>query len=50
MTQAGAVAFDNAGVLLGVVLSQLNREGAPMIISVMDPASIDMKTMVNIQA
>jgi trimethylamine--corrinoid protein Co-methyltransferase len=46
MTQAGAVAFDNAGILLGVVLSQLNREGAPMIISAMNPASIDMKTMV----
>jgi len=46
MTQAGAVAFDNAGVLLGIVLSQLNREGAPIIISAMDPASIDMRTMV----
>jgi trimethylamine--corrinoid protein Co-methyltransferase len=46
MTQAGALAFDNAGILLGVVLSQLNREGSPMIISAMNPASIDMKTMV----
>jgi trimethylamine--corrinoid protein Co-methyltransferase len=46
MTQAGALAFDNAGILLGIVLSQLNREGAPMIISAMNPASIDMKTMV----
>jgi trimethylamine--corrinoid protein Co-methyltransferase len=46
MTLAGAVAFDNAGVLLGVVLSQLNREGAPMIISAMNPISLDMKTMV----
>jgi trimethylamine--corrinoid protein Co-methyltransferase len=46
MTQAGALAFDNAGILLGVVLSQLNREGTPMIISAMNPASIDMKTMV----
>ncbi len=47
MTQAGAVAFDNAGVLLGIVVSQLNREGAPMIISAMDPASLDMRTMVS---
>jgi trimethylamine--corrinoid protein Co-methyltransferase len=47
MTQAGAVAFDNAGVLLGIVISQLNREGAPMIISAMDPASMDMQTMVS---
>lgn len=47
MTQAGAVAFDNAGVLLGIVVSQLNREGAPMIVSAMDPASLDMRTMVS---
>lgn len=46
MTQAGAVAYDNAGVLLGIVISQLNREGAPMIVSAMDPASLDMRTMV----
>jgi len=47
MTQAGAIALDNAGMLVGLVLSQLTREGAPMIISAMDPASIDMKTMVS---
>lgn len=29
ITMAGAVALDNAGVLLGLVLSQLRREGAP---------------------
>ncbi len=46
MTLAGALAFDNAGVLLGVVLSQLKREGAPMIVSAMNPISIDMQTMV----
>jgi trimethylamine--corrinoid protein Co-methyltransferase len=46
MTLAGALAFDNAGILLGVVLSQLNREGAPIITSAMNPISIDMKTMV----
>ena len=46
MTLAGALAYDNAGILLGVVLSQLNREGAPIIISAMNPVSIDMKTMV----
>jgi trimethylamine--corrinoid protein Co-methyltransferase len=47
MTQAGAIALDNAGILVGLVLSQLTREGAPMIISAMDPASIDMRTMVS---
>jgi len=46
MTQAGAVALDNAGILAGLVLTQLKREGAPYIISAMDPAALDMRTMV----
>jgi len=45
MTQVGAVALDNAGVLLGLVLSQLNREGAPYIMPGMPPAPMDMRTM-----
>ncbi|MDI6769551.1 MAG: trimethylamine methyltransferase family protein [Anaerolineales bacterium] len=47
MTMAGAVALDMAGGLLGLVLAQLNREGAPFIVSAMDPAALDMKTMVS---
>ena len=47
MTMAGAVALDLAGGLLGLTLSQLNREGAPFIASAMDPAALDMKTMVS---
>jgi trimethylamine---corrinoid protein Co-methyltransferase len=47
MTTAGAVALDLAGGLLGLTLAQLNREGAPFIISAMDPAALDMKTMVS---
>jgi trimethylamine--corrinoid protein Co-methyltransferase len=47
ITQAGAVALDNAGVLLGLVLSQLNREGAPYIMPGMPPAPMDMRTMVS---
>jgi trimethylamine---corrinoid protein Co-methyltransferase len=47
MTQAGAVALDTAGALLGLVLAQLNREGAPYIMSAMDPAALDMRTMVS---
>jgi len=47
MTQAGAIALDNAGMLVGLVLTQLNREGAPMIISAMDPAALDMRTMIS---
>jgi len=46
MTVAGAVALDNAGVLAGLVLAQLKSEGAPFIISAMDPAALDMRTMV----
>ena len=45
MTQVGAVALDNAGVLLGLVLSQLNREGAPYIMPGMPPAPMDMRTL-----
>jgi len=47
MTMAGAVALDNAGILVGLVLTQLNREGAPFIISAMDPAAMDMRTLVS---
>jgi trimethylamine--corrinoid protein Co-methyltransferase len=46
MTPAGALAFDYAGVLLGVVLSQLTREGAPVAIPGMPPGPLDMRTMV----
>jgi trimethylamine--corrinoid protein Co-methyltransferase len=46
ITPAGAVALDNAGVLLGLVLSQLNREGAPYIMTGMQPSPMDMRTMV----
>ena len=47
MTMAGAVALDMAGGLLGLTLTQLNREGSPFIVSAMDPAALDMKTMVS---
>ena len=46
MTPAGAVALDNAGALLGLVLSQLRREGAPYIMTGMQPSPMDMRTMV----
>jgi len=46
ITPAGAVALDNAGVLLGLVLSQLVREGAPYIMTGMQPSPMDMRTMV----
>jgi len=46
ITPAGAVALDNAGVLLGLVLSQLKREGAPYVMPGMPPSPMDMRTMV----
>jgi trimethylamine--corrinoid protein Co-methyltransferase len=47
ITTAGAVALDYAGVLVGLVLSQLAREGAPVIIPGMSPGPLDMRTAVN---
>jgi trimethylamine---corrinoid protein Co-methyltransferase len=45
ITPAGAVALDNAGMLAGLALSQLSREGAPFVMSGMEAASLDLKTM-----
>jgi trimethylamine--corrinoid protein Co-methyltransferase len=50
ITVAGSVALDNAGVLLGLVISQLNREGAPYIFSGMEGSPLDMRTMVSTYA
>lgn len=47
VTPAGAMALDYAGTLTGVVLSQLRREGAPIIISGMPPGHLDMRTLVS---
>jgi trimethylamine--corrinoid protein Co-methyltransferase len=46
ITTAGAVALDYAGVLVGLVLSQLKREGAPIIVPGMSPGPLDMRTAV----
>jgi trimethylamine--corrinoid protein Co-methyltransferase len=47
VTPAGSVVLDFAGVLVGLVLSQLKREGAPVIVSGMPPGgTFDMKTLV----
>ena len=47
VTPAGSVALDYAGVLVGLVLSQLKQEGAPVIGSGMPPGgTFDMKTLV----
>lgn len=47
ITPAGSLALDYAGVLVGLVLSQLVREGAPIIVPGMPPGQLDMRTMVS---
>ena len=47
VTMAGNVAFNNAGVLAGIVLSQLKREGAPLIVPGFAGDALDLKTMVD---
>lgn len=46
ITPAGTVALVNAGILTGLVLSQLKREGAPFITTGMSGNALDMRTMV----
>jgi trimethylamine--corrinoid protein Co-methyltransferase len=47
ITVAGSMALANAGVLVGLVLSQLKREGAPLIIPGWGGEALDMRTMVS---
>lgn len=47
VTPVGALAYDYAGVLVGLVLSQLNKPGSPIIVSGMPPGQLDMRTMVS---
>jgi trimethylamine--corrinoid protein Co-methyltransferase len=46
ITPAGTIAVVNAGILTGLVLSQLKREGAPFITTGMSGNALDMRTMV----
>ena len=47
VTPAGAAAMDYSGVLVGIILSQLCREGAPIFVSGMPSTSLDMRTMIS---
>ena len=47
ITLAGNMAIWNAGCLVGLVLSQLNRPGAPFITSGWGASALDMRTMVS---
>ena len=47
MSEPAGMAIVNAGVLAGLVLSQLKREGAPFIVPGWGGAGLDMRTTVN---
>lgn len=47
ITLAGNMAIWNAGCLVGLVLSQLNRPGAPFITAGWGASALDMRTMVS---
>ena len=47
VTSAGNVALNNAGVLVGVVLSQLRHEGAPIVIPGFAGDALDLRTLVD---
>ncbi|HSR33494.1 MAG TPA: trimethylamine methyltransferase family protein [Anaerolineae bacterium] len=47
VTPAGSMALANAGVLVGLVLSQLRREGAPFVVPGWGGEGLDMRTMVS---
>jgi trimethylamine--corrinoid protein Co-methyltransferase len=47
ITLAGNMAIWNAGGLVGLVISQLNREGAPFITSGWGASALDMRTTVS---
>jgi trimethylamine--corrinoid protein Co-methyltransferase len=47
ITFAGAMAHHNAGQLAGLVLSQLKREGSPLILCGRNGGFMDMRTLVS---
>jgi trimethylamine---corrinoid protein Co-methyltransferase len=47
VTTAGNVALNNAGVLAGVTLSQLAREGAPIVVPGFGGDALDLRTVVD---
>jgi trimethylamine--corrinoid protein Co-methyltransferase len=50
ITPAGAVAYANAGELAGLVIAQLKRQGAPVILSGGTQDMLDMSSMLDIYA
>jgi trimethylamine--corrinoid protein Co-methyltransferase len=50
MTSAGSIALANAAQLAGLVLSQLKREGSPIILGARGGGLMDMRSMVSLYA
>jgi trimethylamine--corrinoid protein Co-methyltransferase len=50
ITPAGAAAYANAGELAGLVIAQLKRRGAPVLLSGGTQDMLDMRTMLDIYA
>lgn len=50
VTTAGAIALANAGELVGLVLSQLKKQGAPIILTGGVNDMLDMRTMADVYA
>lgn len=48
VTPAGSIALNNAGMLAGLVLSQLKREGSPFIAPGMGVGALDMSSMATV--
>jgi trimethylamine--corrinoid protein Co-methyltransferase len=47
ITLAGTIAINTAGVLAGIVIGQLAREGAPIVVPGFGGDSLDLRTMVD---
>lgn len=47
VTMAGNIALNNAGVLVGIVLAQLVREGTPVVVPGFGGDALDLRTMVD---
>ena len=47
ITLAGTIAINTAGILAGVVIAQLAREGAPVVVPAFGGDSLDLRTMVD---
>ncbi|HSW42450.1 MAG TPA: trimethylamine methyltransferase family protein [Patescibacteria group bacterium] len=47
ITLAGTIAINTAGILAGVVIAELAREGAPVVVPAFGGDSLDLRTMID---